>query len=59
MRTAGPIAVLSMVAVISLTGLTGLAAERESPYGSGVVKLVSTEWSAYPDNPTVVGPNPK
>ena len=44
MRNARRILVLSVVATVGLTCLTGLAAERASPYGSGVVKLVSTEW---------------
>ncbi len=46
MNNAGTVFVLLIVAMVSLTGLTGLAAERESPYGSGVVKLVTTEWLA-------------
>jgi thiosulfate/3-mercaptopyruvate sulfurtransferase len=44
MRGARRVFALSIVAAIGLIGLTGSAAERESPYGSGVVKLVSTEW---------------
>jgi hypothetical protein len=44
MRDARRVFTLSVVVAAGLTCLTGLAAERESPYGSGVVKLVSTEW---------------
>lgn len=29
------------------------------PKGKGKVKWVSTEWSPYPDNPTVTGTNPR
>jgi len=43
MRYARRIFVWSSV-VVGLSGLTSLAAERASPYGSGVVQLVSTEW---------------
>ncbi len=44
MRGARRVITLSIVAAVGLIGLTGSAAERESPYGSGIVKLVSTEW---------------
>jgi len=43
MHDAKRVLVLS-AAMVGLICLTGLAAERASPYGSGVVKLVSTEW---------------
>jgi thiosulfate/3-mercaptopyruvate sulfurtransferase len=45
MHDARRVFVLS-AAIVGLIGLTGFAAERESPYGSGVVKLVSTDWLA-------------
>jgi thiosulfate/3-mercaptopyruvate sulfurtransferase len=45
MRDTRRIFALSVV-VAGLICLTGVAAERASPYGSGVVKLVSTEWLA-------------
>ena len=44
MRDARRILALSAVATVGLIGLTARAAERESPYGTGVVKLVTTEW---------------
>jgi thiosulfate/3-mercaptopyruvate sulfurtransferase len=44
MRDVRRISVLFIVATIGLMGVTGLAAGRESPYGTGVVKLVTTEW---------------
>lgn len=44
MRGARRVFTLSIIAAAGLICLTGSAAERESPYGSGVVKLVSTEW---------------
>lgn len=44
MRGARRVFTLLIVTAAGLICLTGSAAERESPYGSGVVKLVSTEW---------------
>ena len=35
---------LALVATVGLISVTSSAAERESPYGSGLAKLVSTEW---------------
>jgi thiosulfate/3-mercaptopyruvate sulfurtransferase len=45
MRDAGRIFVVPAV-VVGLLCVAGLAAERQSPYGRGHVKLVSTEWLA-------------
>ncbi len=36
--------ILFIVSTLGLIPMTTLAAERTSPYGKGVVKLVSTEW---------------
>lgn len=44
MRGARRVFTLSIATAVGLICWTGSAAERESPYGSGVVKLVSTEW---------------
>ena len=44
MRGARRVSILSIVTAAGLIGLAGSAAARESPYGSGIVKLVSTEW---------------
>jgi thiosulfate/3-mercaptopyruvate sulfurtransferase len=44
MHGARRIFTLSIVAAAGLICWTGSAVARESPYGSGVVKLVSTEW---------------
>ncbi len=44
MRTMRVASALSVTAVVTLICLAGQAAERSSPYGSGVVRLVSTTW---------------
>lgn len=46
MRDARGVLRLLVILGVSLACLPGLAAERASPYGSGVVRLVSTEWLA-------------
>jgi thiosulfate/3-mercaptopyruvate sulfurtransferase len=44
MRDTRRIFVLSVIGAVGLTGRTGLAAERNSPFGPGPAKLVSTAW---------------
>ena len=46
MRGARRVFTLLVVTAVGLIGLTGSAAERESPYGTAIVKPVSTEWLA-------------
>jgi len=44
MRNAQRMVVLAVFVILGTGGLMSRAAERESPYGQGPVKLVSTEW---------------